>query len=204
MKSARTRGSAVSLLVSISVASTVCAGVSRAVVAEELPGVDGFGAFDAEACALGECTCVEELGDLAVAAGLMFALPQGAASFDAPGLDAAAWIDEEAGLFVAAIPQVATGTGGISLGTLVAAATDLSIAMGGRVTGFSVYDNASAAVYMYDVAFTHAGAELHGTLGFVPLENGTLSALVTICRAPAAENLAPVVQRLYAGVDLAW
>lgn len=196
MKRARTRHSALSFFVSISMAGTVLAASPSLLAADIPPGTCAAPAAETPCVSLAE-------GDLALAAGLLFGLPRDARPYETPGAGLTAWVDEQAGLFVAAVPQVATGLRGLALGDLVAAATDLAVALGGTVTGFSVYDNAGADVYVYEVDFVHAGTELKASLGFVPLADATLSALVAIWREAETPGVFALVDELYAGVDAA-
>jgi len=206
MKNARTRHPALSLFVSISVAGTMFAGASSTATANVPFDMGNLGAPDIVSSAHRACAAGLGLwgGDLAVAAGMVFVLPQGAVAFEGTDVEAQAWIDESAGLFVAAIPQAATGVTDLSLGDLVAAATDLAVSMDGAVTGFSVYDNEGATVYVYDVAFAREGVDLRASLGFVPLGDGTMSALVGIWRDGSGMTAQPLMGDLYAGVDLVW
>ena len=201
MKTARTRHSALSFLVSLSVAGSVLAAPSAATADDFLESG-------------GLCTKLPELrlapvpaplaGDVVCAAGLMFQLAEDAVPMSELGiaLSCPAWLCGDAGLFVAVLANAVEEVSALSLGELMAAATDLAFAMDGVLTGFSVYDNESVSAYVYDVAFAHAGRPLRGSIGFIPMGDGTLTALTCMYAEDTALELAGVLDTLYASVEL--
>ena len=92
-----------------------------------------------------------------------------------------AWIDCASGRLNS------TGSHGrVTVGDVMAAASDLASALGGKIVDFSLHTGGGSKVYAFGVSFECNGEVCLGTVGFSPIADGTVSVFAVTCGADVA------------------
>ncbi len=136
-------------------------------------------------------------------AGMSFDIPEGLSATDESSDQQGIWTDESGDLVVRVTPNVVDSVQSMTLRDLTREAYGLASSLDGEVVGYATYENDDTTVYTYAIVFERDGVEQMGTVGYVPVADGSLSAISCAFPLSDMETYAPMVESIYESVTVA-
>lgn len=136
-------------------------------------------------------------------AGMSFDIPAGLSATDESSDQQGIWTDESGDLVVRVTPNVVDSVQSMTLRDLTREAYGLASSLNGEVVGYATYENDDTTVYTYAIVFERDGVEQMGTVGYVPVADGSLSAISCAFPLSDMDAYAPTVESIYESVSVA-
>lgn len=134
--------------------------------------------------------------------GITLGLPDGMLAEDGDP-EMPSWVSEDGCFMVGVIPDVTEGEGTFTAEEMDMCAQLVAGMFGGEVLGSTTTGAKDATVMLYAYAFAQDDEVFMGAIGFVPVADGSLTAIMAICTGEQAEMYGAVMDAMFASVSLA-